>query len=71
MGIEDLEYYAERNEWATIAVNQVGIDKYTVHSALNHLDESMRVTDIYIERDFKHENEANKKVLDFVFGNRS
>lgn len=46
--IEDLEYYAARHSWATIAVNKVGIDKYTVHTALNHMDESMKVTDIFI-----------------------
>ena len=51
--IDDLEYYAARHSWATLAVNKVGIDKYTVHAALNHIDEAMRVTDIYIERDFK------------------
>ena len=28
----------------------------------------MKVTDIYIERDFKIENEANSKVLKYVFG---
>ena len=28
--------------WATLAVNKVGIDKYTVHAALNHIDEAMR-----------------------------
>lgn len=44
------EYYAARHSWATLAVNKVGIDKYTVHAALNHIDEAMRVTDIYIER---------------------
>lgn len=68
--IDDLEYYAARHSWATIAVNKVGINKYTVHAALNHIDESMRVTDIYIERDFKIENEANKKVVEYVFGNQ-
>lgn len=66
--IEDLEYYAARHSWATLAVNNVGIDKYTVHAALNHIDKVMKVTDIYIERDFCVENEANRKVLDFVFG---
>lgn len=66
--IDDLEYYAARHSWATIAVNKVGIDKYTVHAALNHIDESMKVTDIYIERDFAIENEANRKVLEYVFG---
>ena len=68
LDIEDLEYYAARHSWATIAVNQVRIDKYTVHSALNHLDETMRVTDIYIERDFVNENKANAKVVKYVFG---
>ena len=42
--------------------------EYTVHAALNHVDESMRVTDIYIERDFVNENKANAKVVKYVFG---
>ena len=67
LGVDDLEYYAARHSWATIALNKVGIDKYTVHAALNHVDESMRVTDIYIERDFIHENKANAKVVKYVF----
>ena len=69
--IDDLEYYAARHSWATLAVNKVGIDKYTVHAALNHIDEAMKVTDIYIERDFKIENEANRKVIEYVFSNHS
>lgn len=68
LGIDDLEYYAARHSWATIALNKVGIDKYIVHAALNHIDESMRVTDIYIERDFVNENKANAKVVRYVFG---
>ena len=67
--VDDLEYYAARHSWATLAVNKVGIDKYTVHSALNHIDEAMKVTDIYIERDFEPENEANRLVVEYVFGN--
>ena len=68
LGIDDLEFYAARHSWATIALNKVGIDKYTVHAALNHVDESMRVTDIYIQRDFVNENKANAKVVRYVFG---
>lgn len=68
LGIEDLEFYAARHSWATIALNKCKIDKYTVHAALNHVDASMKVTDIYIERDFVNENRANKKVLKYVFG---
>lgn len=66
--VDDLEYYAARHSWATIALNKVGVDKYTVHAALNHIDEAMRVTDIYIERDFVNENKANAKVVKYVFG---
>lgn len=67
LGIDDLEFYAARHSWATIALNKVGIDKYTVHAALNHVDESMRVTDIYIQRDFINENKANAKVVRYVY----
>ena len=68
LGIDDLEYYAARHSWATIALNKVGIDKYTIHAALNHVDDAMKVTDIYIERDFVNENKANTKVIKYVFG---
>ena len=66
--VDDLEYYAARHSWATIALNKVGIDKYIVHAALKHIDDSMKVTDIYIERDFVNENKANAKVVKYVFG---
>ena len=66
--IDDLEYYAARHSWATIALNKVAIDKYIVHAALNHIDDAMKVTDIYIERDFVNENKANTKVAKYVFG---
>lgn len=68
LNIEDLEYYAARHSWATIALNKVGIDKYIVHAALNPIDDSMKVTDIYIERDFVNENKANAKVVRYVLG---
>ena len=68
LDLTDLEYYAARHSWATIALNKCKIDKYTVHAALNHVDENMRVTDIYIERDFVNENKANAKVVKYVFG---
>lgn len=61
-------FYTARHSWATIALNKVGIDKYIVHAALNHIDDSMKVTDIYIERDFVNENKANAKVVKYVFG---
>jgi integrase len=63
--IDDLEFYAARHSWATIASSSaVGIDKYTVHEALNHSDQQMKITDIYIERDWSNIWNANKKVTD-------
>jgi len=32
-------------------------------TVLNHIDELMKVIDIYIERDFVSENKANSKVI--------
>jgi integrase len=73
LSIEDLEFYAARHSWATIARSSaVGIDKYTVHEALNHSDRQMKITDIYIERDWSVIWNANKKVLElFDWGAKS
>ncbi len=67
IGIDDLEFYAARHSWATIAVNDAQVDKYTVHEALNHVDPAMKVTDIYIRKDFSNIDRANRKVIDLVF----
>jgi integrase len=67
IGISGLQFYAARHSWATIAVNVARIDKYTVHTALNHADNTMRVTDLYIKKDFSLVDEANKKVLDLIY----
>lgn len=66
LGIEDLQFYAARHTWATIAANDVGIDKFTVHTALNHVDEQMKVTDMYIRKSWDPIDRANQKVLKFV-----
>jgi integrase len=64
--VEDLEFYAARHTWATLARNKAEIDKATIHEALNHVDEQMRITDIYIDRDYSQQDEANKRVLELV-----
>jgi integrase len=66
VNVEDLEFYAARHSWATIAVNVAGVNKYTVHEALNHVTPEMKVTDIYIKKDWSLIDEANRKVLDCV-----
>lgn len=67
-GIEKLTTYYVRHTWATLARNACGIEKETVHEALNHASrDNERVTDIYIARDFSRIWDANRKVIDFVF----
>lgn len=66
LGVDDLEFYAARHTWATIAANDAGVDKFTVHTALNHVDEQMKVTDIYIKKSWDPIDKANRKVLNHV-----
>lgn len=66
IGEDDLEFYAARHTWATIAINEVGIDKYTVHEALDHVIDEMRVTDTYIKRSWERLAQANRKVIEYV-----
>ncbi len=67
VGVEGLQFYAARHSWATIAVNDCRIDKYVVHQALNHVDDKTAITDVYIKKDWKITDDANKKVMDYVF----
>ena len=65
-----LNFYYARHTWATIARNECGVSFDEVHESLNHARRGNdRVTDIYVERDFSRVWDANRKVLDLVFGN--
>lgn len=66
LGIEGLQFYAARHSMATIAVNNVGISKYVVNDMLNHVEPSMKITDLYIKKDFTAINEANFKLIEYV-----
>jgi len=68
IGVSGLTFYAARHSWATIAVNDVVIDKWTVHLALNHVDPATAITDVYIRKDWRVIDDANEKVLRSVFG---
>lgn len=56
--------YSLRHSWATIAA-ELDIAKETIGAALGHSDKS--VTNIYINFNQKKIDEANKKVLDYIF----
>ena len=64
--LPNLTTYYARHSWATIAF-RLGIPKDTISLALGHSFGS-RVTSIYINTDLTLVDDANRKVLDFVFG---
>lgn len=68
LGIDNLQFYSARHSMATIAINKVGINKYVVNDMLCHVDTSMKITDLYIQKDFTPINEANFKLLEYMFG---
>lgn len=63
-----ITYYAARHSWATIARNDLKVNKNDVNDALLHVDKSMDVTDLYILNDYTIVNEINQKVVEYVFG---
>jgi integrase len=64
--IPGLTFYSARHSFATIARNDCGISKYDIHEALNHSDPSMRVTDIYIKKDWSMIDNVVRRVLDKI-----
>lgn len=69
VGVEHLTFYAARHTWATIAATSresggAGIDMYTVHCGLNHVDSRMKITEVYVVRDWRPVWDANRAVLD-------
>lgn len=65
--IAGITSYWSRHSWATIA-QKIDIPKDVVAAALGHGGYS--VTDIYIEFDMKKVDEANRKVIDYVWYNK-
>jgi integrase len=65
IGIEKLQFYSARHSFATIAVNEVRIPPYIVNDMLCHVDSSMKVTELYIKKDFTEINEANFRFIDY------
>lgn len=65
-----LTLYCARHTWGTVARSAMcRVDKGIVHEALCHVDSSMRVTDIYADKDWPMIWAANARVLRlFPFG---
>lgn len=61
-----LSSYWCRHTWATIAYNCCGVSEDVIAQALGHAS-SHTTTSIYINRSVKLVDEANRKVIDYVF----
>lgn len=68
IGVDNIQFYSARHSMATIAANDVRIPIYIVNDMLCHIDERMKITNLYIKKDFSAINEANSKLIDYVFG---
>lgn len=62
----DLSTYVARHTWATIAY-ELEIPNETIAAALGH-SFGNRTTAIYIDKDLRKVDEANRKVIDYVLG---
>ena len=66
IGVDKLQFYSSRHSFATIAVNNVRIPIYIVNDMLCHVDNAMKVTELYIKKDFTAINEANFKLIEYM-----
>lgn len=65
IGVEGFSSYWARHTWATLAAD-LDIPDATISLALGHAGEN-KTTEIYIRRNQKKVDAANRRVLDFVF----
>lgn len=66
----ELTTYWCRHTWATIAYNDLDIPKDVISQALGH-SSGLDVTEVYLDRDRRKVDEANRRVIDWVlYGKR-
>ena len=61
-GVEDFTLYAARHTWATLARSCAHVDKTTIDECLAHSG-SLKMADIYVEKDWNVINKANESLL--------
>lgn len=67
IGLPDISAYWARHTFATIAY-EIGIPTDTIADCLGHKS-THKITEIYIKKDIKKIDEANRKVIDYVLYN--
>lgn len=65
VGIEHITYYTARASWATFAA-EIDIPIETISRALGHIH-GLTVTNLYIRYDYDKIDDANRKVIDYIF----
>ena len=65
VGVDNIQFYSIRHSFATIAVNDVRINQYIVNDMLCHVDANMRVTNLYIRKDYGPMNDANFQFIEY------
>ncbi len=60
--VDKITMYWARHSWASIAYES-GVTKGVINDCLCHVDREMKVTDIYIKKDWSVLGKANEKVL--------
>lgn len=66
-GLRRFTFYAARHTWATTAY-AIGINPAHITDALCHVDQGRKIDNIYIRKDWSIIWDANRKVLNHVFG---
>ena len=66
LGEEKITAYYARHSWATIARNVLGASIDDIALCLNHVSDTHKVTNIYIEKDFGKIDEINRKIIDLI-----
>ena len=61
----EISTYWARHSWASIAYNDCGVSKDVISQALGH-DMGARVTEIYLHKNQKLIDEANRRIIDWV-----
>lgn len=61
----DISSYWMRHSWATVAYNDCDVSKDVIAQALGHKS-GVEVTEIYLDKDRRKIDEANRRVLDWV-----
>lgn len=69
LGMDTFTFYAARDSWAGIALNRCGIGVNVIDRCLCHSGKTLAES-AYIKRDMDIINDANRKVMNYVFGER-